>query len=472
MIEKPKFWSWTKLSVNADNYEEVLQSRRVNVVAAIEITLDSITYTDESTDEEESIDLDDSQYTHMPPPSILAILRNLFAAVVEGRSQLKSLTVMYSEDWEMDAAWYDGCHEDVDMTPVGPELLSQALIRLEEFILCHCVSIDMSTAQLVALFTAIDQTEDLKLKTLYISNEDFSEVPPEVFAAALVRLGETDILRAPPHLLPPEHVRSLFRKIVESPVVNIKTFDPSMTDSSNNIPPQLFAEALVRIATVDRIKGNDSLVFKEKIGSLLRKIANTDHLRLRELNLCWVNLSHLSPVVVSDAAVKLEALSVINPGLTGEFFQRIADCLDLRLRELSLKHEDLSSVLPSVLVAAISRLERLTLFQCDLTASQLTAIFTRLSASEDHKLKFIRLAHNDLSSVPTELLVTAMMSGLEEVDLYKTNLTQIQLTGIYTMVADRNPQRLRWINLSRNDQSSIPTDLRQRAGLNQSVMIR
>ena len=95
------------------------------------------------------------------------------------------------------------------------------------------------------------------------------------------------------------------------------------SNNSNSIPPQLFADALVRIATVDRIKGNDSLVFKEKIGSLLRKIANTDHLRLRELNLCWVNLSHLSPVVVSEAAVKLEALSVINPGLTEEFFQRI-----------------------------------------------------------------------------------------------------------------------------------------------------
>ena len=75
-----------------------------------------------------------------------------------------------------------------------------------------------------------------------------------------------------------------------------------------------------------------------------------------------MNLSHISPVVVSEAAVKLETLSVINPRLTGEFFQRIGDCLDLRLRELSLKHENLSSLEPSVLVGAISRLESLTLF--------------------------------------------------------------------------------------------------------------
>ena len=184
-----------------------------------------------------------------------------------------------------------------------------------------------------------------------------------------------------------------------------------------------------------------------------------------------MNLSHISPVVVSEAAVKLETLSLIKPGLTGEFFQRIADCLDLRLRELSLKHEDLSSLEPSVLVGAISRLESLTLFKCDLTASQLRAIFSQLSVSEHHKLTFLRLAHNDLSSVPPELLVTAIMSGLEEVDLYKTNLTPVQLTEIYTMVAERKPQRLRRITLSRNDLSSVPPDLIQRAGVNRSVVI-
>ena len=90
---------------------------------------------------------------------------------------------------------------------------------------------------------------------------------------------------------------------------------------------------------------------------------------------------------------------------------------------------------------------------------------------EAPKLRTLHLSNNDLSLVPTEMLVRAIMSGLEVVTLAFANLTPIQLTGIYTMVADRNPQRLRLIRLGGNDLSSIPQDLIQRAGLNQSVMI-
>ena len=434
MIEKPKFWRWARLTVDSNNHEEILQSKRVNIIPEIEISSD------------------DADGSHIPSSSMLAILESLFAAVVEGSSHLKSIEIISSQD----------------LRTLDHELLSQALIRLEECTFCETTCSPLSTDQLVSLFKAIDQTSDLKLRVLNLPNEDYSQVPPEVLAAAVVKLEETDILSVP---LPPEHVRSLFTKIVESPVVNIKNLDPSLTDYSNNIPPELFADALVRIVTVERIKGNDSVVRKEQVESLLRKIATTDHLRVRNLSLCWVNLSHIKPVVVSEAAVRLETLAVISPGLTGEFFQRVGDCLDPRLRELSVKHEDLSSVEPSVLVGAISRLERLTLFCCNLSASQLTAVFSQFSVSEHHRLKFIRLAHNDLSSVPPELLVTALMSGLEDVDLYKTNLTPVQLTEIYTMVADRKPQRLGRITLSRNDHSSIPPDLIQRAGLNPSIVI-
>ena len=118
MIEKPKFWGWAKLMVSPDNYMEVFRSRRVLIISAIEITLDFY-------------DPDSDNYIHMRPSSLLAILKNLFTAVLDGRSHLKTLVVMYSEDWEIDQA-FDECHEDVDLTPLNPELLSEALIRMEE----------------------------------------------------------------------------------------------------------------------------------------------------------------------------------------------------------------------------------------------------------------------------------------------------------------------------------------------------
>merc|ERR1711874_166455 len=87
------------------------------------------------------------------------------------------------------------------------------------------------------------------------------------------------------------------------------------------------------------------------------------------------------------------------------------------------------------------------------------------------------------------------MSGLEEVNFEQTNLTAVQLTGIYTMVASLNlplariglgcftlsryniykiltrSQRLWRIYLGNNDHSVIPLDLLQKAELNQSVDI-
>ena len=56
---------------------------------------------------------------------------------------------------------------------------------------------ELGENELVTLFKAIDETNNLKLKALNLPNEDFSEVPPEVLAAALVKLEETDILTAP-----------------------------------------------------------------------------------------------------------------------------------------------------------------------------------------------------------------------------------------------------------------------------------
>ena len=386
-------------------------------------------------------DLDDSDDASSP---ILAILENLFAAVLNGSSHLKSLKFKCSED----------------LRALDPVLLSQALIRLEECSFWEYSFHSLSTLQHVALFTAIDQTEDLELRVLNLPNEDISEVPPDVLGAGLVKLEETDILSTD---LTHEQIRVLFTKIAESPVVNLKKFNSSY---SYNIPPQLFADALVRIETVDIIHGNFW------VESLLMKIANTEILTLRRLSLSMVDLSQFSPVVVSEAVVKLETLNVeglYNSGLNEAFFQGIADCLDLRLRGLSVKDINISSVQASVLVGAVSRLEKLSLNNCFLTADQLTGVFTQLSVSE-HKLTFLRLSNNRLHSVPTSLLVKAL-SGLEEVDLYKTSLTGDQLTGIYTMVADRKPGRLRRINLNRNNHSSVPPDLLQRAGLNQSVVI-
>ena len=157
--------------------------------------------------------------------------------------------------------------------------------------------------------------------------------------------------------------------------------------------------------------------------------------------------------------------------LTGIFTQ-LSTYEDHKLRSLKLWNNDLSSVPTETLVAGISGLEKVNLSWTRLTTEQLTGIFTQLSTVEDHKLRNLRIGdENDLSSVPTETLV-AGISGLEEVELYDTKLTKEQITGIYRMVADRKCSRLKNIKIvSDISARDISQELRDRAKLNQSVLI-
>ena len=413
MIKKPKFWKWARLVVDADNHEEVLQSRLVNIVPGM-------IFSDQNDD----------------------ILEKILTAVVEGRSQLKTIRLL-------------------SPTSLGPELLSQALIRLEEFstlpIPWYSTSHVLSHVQFVAVIRAIGQSEtnNLKLKVLN-SPKSYAEVSPEVLAAALVRLEK---FRLPLTL---EQNRSLFTKIVESPVVNLKSFTANGRHYGyfENIPPELFADVLVRIETVDLTEVSLFMeVDGEKVEYLLRKIANTEILKIRRLGLNYAKLSHISPLIISQAVVKLEKLTLKSCRLTASQVMAIFSQLSVsehNMRFLSLD-TNLRSVPTELLVKVImSGLEEVDL--SGLTKYQLTGIYTMVVDRKPQRLRRIKLGNNDHSSIPTEKL-KAMISGLEEVDLYNTNLTPVQLTGIYTMLADKKPLRLRMIKLGGNDHSSIPTEM-------------
>ena len=84
----------------------------------------------------------------------------------------------------------------------------------------------------------------------------------------------------------------------------------------------------------------------------------------------------------------------------------------------------------------------------------MSALFSRLSGEENISLRTLSLHNYDLSAVPAETLV-AVISGLEQAGLSRTNLTSQQLTEIYSMVAERRFSRLREIDLRGNNPSDL-----------------
>ena len=126
------------LNVVQENHDEVTQSRRINIVPEIRLRSEKI-----------------------------EVLEYLCRAVIEDRAKLKRLV---SWGWRR-------------IDPLDPELLSQAIVRLQE---CCLNYIELSQTQMDSIFSAIQESEDMKLKILHLGNEDYSKVPPEILASALV----------------------------------------------------------------------------------------------------------------------------------------------------------------------------------------------------------------------------------------------------------------------------------------------
>ena len=161
------------------------------------------------------------------------------------------------------------------------------------------------------------------------------EVPPDVLVAALVKLEKTDIF-LPSTQFSSELTTSFLRKIATNCIVNIKRLELSLVNCSN-VPPELFGEALVRIESVD-LSYSEWTEDEAQVLGLFSKIASSEEMRLRKLELSRVKISHISPVIMSEATVKLEIFNARD---------------------------------------------------CDLAPEQVSAIFTQLSTLKKHKLRIL-----------------------------------------------------------------------------------
>ena len=206
------------LNVVQENPDEVTQSRRISICPEIRLRSENI-----------------------------EILEYLCRAVIEKEVHLERLTI--SGMWRI--------------IMLDPELLSQAVVRLQE---CRLDDIELSRTQMDSVFSAIQESEDMKLKILHLGNTDYSEVPPEILASALVKLEDTNILQ---RRLSPNQVECLFNKMANSEIMNIRNICcPGSWLDTLNVSPEVFAAALVR---VESVKFTSPRIPEEKLRALFSK---------------------------------------------------------------------------------------------------------------------------------------------------------------------------------------------------------
>ena len=179
--------------------------------------------------------------------------------------------------------------------------------------------------------------------------------------------------------------------------------------------------------------------------------------KLTKLDLGRTDLSSLPPPLLSDTVVAVAEVDLTSASLSAtqleSLLARIVERKDSRLRKLVLAKMSLSNVSATRLGQLVLSLEELSLLFTHLTTEHLTAILTALD-TVGMKLRTLNLTRNDLSSVPSLLLSRAVLR-LEEVTLFQTKLSGDQVNSISRGVIFGQRVSLKKLGLSYNRLSFV-----------------
>ena len=133
------------------------------------------------------------------------------------------------------------------------------------------------------------------------------------------------------------------------------------------------------------------------------------------------------------------------------FFSHLAGC---HLRELIIEDSELQMVSPTILAEAIVSLEKISIstscLSAGLTSNQLTSIFEIMAKSEGTKLRDIDFSGNDLSSVSSEYISKSVVM-LETANLEGCHLTLDQMSAIFDSITQSTELRLTELSIRDND---------------------
>ena len=210
---------------------------------------------------------------------------------------------------------------------------------------------------------------------------------------------------------------------------------------------------------------------------ILIRLATTQGSKLRSLDFDFsvkINISHLPPVIVADALLKLKSLDrllyrlVLSHDQISHLMSKIKDAEDLGLIGLSdFGYLDISKVASDVVAGAVTNLEIVEIGR-EITLAQLEAIFTRIKFG-GCKLLELELSA-DLSNVSCEALLGALRM-LESVRFYGAVLTAVQVSAILTMVNEGSQGKLMELSIVEPEVEEDARDLLEAAEVNDILHI-
>ena len=162
------------------------------------------------------------------------------------------------------------------------------------------------------------------------------------------------------------------------------------------------------------------------------------------------------PSLLSAAIPRLEEVELVcvRPGLSqlNAIFRSLEETEELKLRYFNISDNDLSMVDPRILSAVICKLHQIDLLFVNLTEQQWASIFRALSGSQRAKLSKLDVGNRvDFSRLQSPALAAASVQ-LRELTVRNTALPPELCQQIFNKIsqADTSALRLRYLNIREN----------------------
>ena len=220
------------------------------------------------------------------------------------------------------------------------------------------------------------------------------------------------------------------------------------------VDTQLFSKVLNKLEVV---AVNNIGASEEHLQSLFARMSQEES-RIRKLNVTGNNLSSIAPDVLGAAVTKLEEIRIGHTNLTREQVQAIFSHLHERchLTRLYIPFIDLFTVQPEIFASVVSNIEKVDIGNTKLQQHQATELFAATSTKKA-RLKNLIIRGNDLSGVPATVFAKGV-SQIEVIDMECANINTQQASLLFSFLLEEKP--LRKLSLIRNNLSEVdPTVL-------------
>jgi len=286
----------------------------------------------------------------------------------------------------------------------------------------NLLRIDFTTEELENMFEVLllSRVEELDLREV-----DLSHVNPDLLARTISRLCKASLKF---NSLTTEQMTAILTSSLQSQTLEnlvLQNIELSTVD------PDLLAKAVGHLKTVDltNISVNNNVL----TAILEESLSSTT---LTSLNLCGNDISRVDSQLLARSISRLGKVDLTDTKLSTTQWEAIlASCTGSnKLQEIVMEGTDLSLISAPILARAICSLPTADLSNTQLTTDQCSTILAA-SLEASSKLKEINLQLMTLSEVSPELMARAFQ-GMNKINLYNTNLTVEQCNAVLISCLD------------------------------------